>query len=134
MDTEYLYKTGKMPKFAYYQLNDKSAMENYIEQKNNMHGYYVDAEYLAEMKRKIEDSMLEAIMFTLSEGAGAVVDAAATDMINTIDAAFGNGTGTTKQLGSKTFSAQLGAMLGQALVKAPFKMLDEIFNDQERRK
>lgn len=34
-DVERLYKSGKMPPWAYYQLNGKTAQDNYIEQKQS---------------------------------------------------------------------------------------------------
>ncbi len=73
--------------------------------------------------------MLGAMVVTLSEGAGTVADAAAADVINTIDSVFSSKGAEPKHLGSRSFSVDLGTILGRALAAAPFKLLDEFFND-----
>lgn len=136
-EIEYYHNRGLMPDWAYYQQNGKSAQENYAEQHRKMQEEYYKrekAKELEEAKKKIEQQILEAIIFTMEQGAGTVADAAAADIISSINAAFGGGGSSGKQLGSKSFSAELGVMLGRALGQAPFKLLDEIFKDDDRRK
>ena len=46
-EIEYLHDTGRMPDWAYYQLNGKNAQENYVAIKKKQH-----AEWLNQMKAK----------------------------------------------------------------------------------
>ena len=44
MDIEFLRNQGKVPDLFYYQMNGKSAMENYVEQRNNFYNSLQDSE------------------------------------------------------------------------------------------
>ena len=81
-------------------------------------------------KKEIEKQLLEAILCTMEQGSEVVASAAADDIIASINAAL---TGTPAPASKKSFSAELGKMLGVALGQAPFKLLDEIFKDDEKR-
>ncbi len=56
---EFYRKQGKVPDLFYYQLNGKSAMENYIEQKNNFLEYLNDSEEDDELQFTIESKVKE---------------------------------------------------------------------------
>ena len=66
------------------------------------------------------------MLITMEQGSEVVATAAADDIIASINAAIN---GTPAPASKKSFSAELGAMLGRALGEAPFKLLDEIFED-----
>ena len=87
-----------------------------------------------EAKKEIERQILEAIVMTMEQGVGTVADAAADYIINSINAAVSGGSGAGKALSNKSFSAELGVILGKALGQAPFKLLDEIFKDEDSRR
>lgn len=80
----------------------------------------------AAAKKEIEKQLLEAILCTMEQGSEVVASAAADDIIASINAAL---TGAPAPASKKSFSADLGKMLGIALGQAPFKLLDEIFQD-----
>ena len=82
-------------------------------------------------KKEIERQLLEAIVSTMEQGSEMVADAAATDIVASINAALN---GTPAPASKKSFSVELGAMLGRALGQAPFKLLEEIFKDDEERR
>ena len=44
MDIEFFRNQGKVPDLFYYQMNGKSALENYIEQKDNFYNSLQDSE------------------------------------------------------------------------------------------
>lgn len=137
-EIDYYHDIGMMPDWAWVQQNGRSPEWNLEYQRRKMYRELEEREAAKrreEAKKQIEQQILEAILFTLEEGAGTVADAAAEDIISSINAAFGGGSaGASKQLGNKSFSAELGAMLGRALGQAPFKLLDEIFDDDKRSK
>jgi hypothetical protein len=44
MDIEFFRNQGKVPDLFYYQMNGKSALENYIEQRDNFYNSLQDSE------------------------------------------------------------------------------------------
>ena len=85
----------------------------------------------AEAKKEIERQLLEAIAMTMEQGSDMMVEATANDIVASINAALN---GTPAPASKKSFSVELGAMLGRALGQAPFKLLEEIFKDDEERR
>ena len=84
-----------------------------------------------EAKKEIERQLLEAIVSTMEQGSEMMVEATANDIVASINAALN---GTPAPASKKSFSVELGAMLGKALGQAPFKLLEEIFKDDEERR
>ena len=64
-DTERLYKSGKMPRWAYYQLNGKTAQDNYIEQKQSKQKSLSPAAAID--KEQAEKALKEAINEVLND-------------------------------------------------------------------
>lgn len=131
---EYYHNTGKMPDWVYYQVNGKSAAENLFEQRKKFYREIEEREAAKareEAKKKIEQQILDAIVLTLQQGEELVANAAADDIIASVEAAVGNGTIPRKKM---SFSQELGFILGKALGEAPFKLLDEMFDDDKRRR
>lgn len=71
---------------------------------------------------------MDAVAFTMYEGADLVGNKAADVVINNVNAAFGSTGG--QPVSSRSFSEDLGVILGKALGAAPFKLLDELFDDE----
>jgi len=59
-----------------------------------------------------------------------VGDAAAANVINNVNAAFGSGSVG----GNSSFTVNIGAMLTKALTAAPFKILDDMINGEVDRR
>jgi len=53
----------------------------------------------------------------------------ASDIVNMISSAFETGSMRPEKLENRSFSSDLGATLGKALAMAPFKLLEEAFDD-----
>ena len=130
---DYYHDRGMMPDWLWVQQNGRSAEWNYQYQKNKLYKEIEEREAAKrreEAKKEIEKQLLEAILYTMEQGSEVVASAAADDIISSINAAL---TGTPAPASKKSFSAELGKMLGVALGQAPFKLLDEIFKDDEKR-
>lgn len=130
---DYLHDIGLMPTRYWVMQNGRSPEYNWEYQKREMYKWIEDNERKKkreEAKKKIEQQILDAIVYTMSQGSDLVADAAADEVINTVNAAFGGG--SVDSNGKRSFSADLGAILGKALGEAPFKLLDEIFEEDER--
>lgn len=127
---EFYHDRGSLPDHFYYQLNGKSAEENYLEQKRKIHERIEMRRKLEECKRQIEDETFQAIMIALEQSAGKLESEVANDVVNSIQAAFAGGSIHPEALTNKTFSSEIAIALGKALGQAPFKLLDEIFKDE----
>ena len=133
-EADYYHDRGMMPDWAWVQQNGRSPQWNYDYQRRKMHERIREREAAEERekaKKEIEKQLLEAILFTMEQGSETVASAAADDIIASINAALN---GTPAPASKKSFSADLGKMLGVALGQAPFKLLDEIFKDDEKRR
>ena len=133
-EADYYHDRGLMPDWAWVQQNGRSPEWNWEYQHKKMDEDLrrrEAAKRREEAKKEIERQILDAIVLTMNQGAETVADAAADDIISSINAAFGGGSGGSKKLGSRSFAADLGVMLGKALGEAPFKLLYEIFTDEE---
>ena len=133
-EADYFHDRGMMPDWAWVQQNGRSPQWNYDYQRRKMHERIREREAAEERekaKKEIEKQLLEAILFTMEQGSETVASAAADDIIASINAALN---GTPAPASKKSFSADLGKMLGVALGQAPFKLLDEIFKDDEKRR
>ena len=131
---DYYHDRGMMPDWAWVQQNGRSPQWNYEYQKAKMYRELEEREAAKrreEAKKEIERQLLEAIVSTMEQGSEMVADAAATDIVASINAALN---GTPAPASKKSFSVELGAMLGRALGQAPFKLLEEIFKDDEERR
>ena len=131
---DFLHSRGDMPDWAWVQQNGKSPQWNYEYQRRKIYQQIEEREAAKrreEAKKEIEKQLLEAILCTMEQGSEVVASAAADDIIASINAAL---TGTPAPASKKSFSAELGVMLGRALGQAPFKLLDEIFKDDEKRR
>lgn len=133
-EADFYHDRGMMPDWAWVQQNGRSPQWNYEYQRKKFLREIEEREAAKrreEAKKEIERQILDAIVLTMNQGAETVADAAADDIISSINAAFGGGSGGSKKLGGGSFAADLGVMLGKALGEAPFKLLDEIFKDEE---
>lgn len=133
-EINYYHDRGQMPDWAWVQQNGRSPEWNYNYQKQKMYAEMrkrEKAKQREEAKKQIEKQILDAIAYTMMEGEEQVANAAANDIISSINATFGGGSINTQHLTNKSFSANLGAILGRALGEAPFKLLDEIFKDDD---
>ena len=133
-EADYYHDRGMMPDWAWVQQNGRSPQWNYEYQKAKMYRELEEREAAkrrAEAKKEIERQLLEAIVSTMEQGSEMVADAAANDIVASINAALN---GTPAPASKKSFSVELGAMLGRALGQAPFKLLEEIFKDDEERR
>ena len=134
-EADYYHDIGLMPDWAWVQQNGRSPQWNYDYQ----HRKIIEAEQQREAakrreeaKKKIEQQILDAMVLTMQQGEELVANAAADDIIASINSAFGGSGGAAAPSGGKkSFSAELGAMLGKALGEAPFKLLDDIFKDED---
>ena len=131
---DYYHDRGMMPDWAWVQQNGRSPQWNYEYQRAKMYAE-IEAREAAkrreEAKKEIERQLLEAIVSTMEQGSEMVADAAANDIVASINAALN---GTPAPASKKSFAVELGAMLGRALGQAPFKLLEEIFKDDDRRR
>ena len=131
---DFYHDRGMMPDWAWVQQNGRSPQWNYEYQKRKFLMEIEEREAAkrrAEAKKEIERQLLEAIVSTMEQGSEMVADAAANDIVASINAALN---GTPAPASKKSFAVELGAMLGRALGQAPFKLLEEIFKDDEERR
>ncbi len=131
---DYYHDRGMMPDWAWVQQNGRSPQWNWEYQHRKMYEELEAREAAkrrAEAKKEIERQLLEAIAMTMEQGSDMMVEATANDIVASINAALN---GTPAPASKKSFSVELGAMLGRALGQAPFKLLEEIFNDDENRR
>ena len=131
---DFYHDRGMMPDWAWVQQNGRSPQWNYEYQKAKIYRELEEREAAKrreEAKKEIERQLLEAIVSTMEQGSEMVADAAADDIVASINAALN---GTPAPASKKSFSVELGAMLGRALGQAPFKLLEEIFKDDEERR
>jgi hypothetical protein len=131
---DYYHDRGMMPDWAWVQQNGRSPQWNYEYQKAKMYRELEEREAAkrrAEAKKEIERQLLEAIVATMEQGSEMMAAATADDIVASINAALN---GTPAPASKKSFSVELGAMLGRALGQAPFKLLEEIFKDDEERR
>ena len=131
---DFYHDRGMMPDWAWVQQNGRSPQWNYEYQKRKFLMEIEEREAAkrrAEAKKEIERQLLEAIVSTMEQGSEMVADAAANDIVASINAALN---GTPAPASKKSFSVDLGAMRGRALGQAPFKLLEEIFKDDEERR
>lgn len=128
-----LHERGLMPDRVWLQQNGHSPEWNYMYQKQRMYDEMQQREAAKkkeEAKKEIERQLLMAIAMTMEQGEKMFVDAAADDIISSVNAALGSGAAPK----SRSFSADLGVMLGRALGEAPFKLLDALFDYDEHKK
>lgn len=131
---DYYHDRGMMPDWAWVQQNGRSPEWNWEYQHRKMYEELEAREAAkrrAEAKKEIERQLLEAIAMTMEQGSDMMVEATANDIVASINAALN---GTPAPASKKSFSVELGAMLGRALGQAPFKLLEEIFKDDENRR
>jgi hypothetical protein len=131
---DYYHDRGMMPDWAWVQQNGRSPQWNWEYQHRKMYEELEAREAAkrrAEAKKEIERQLLEAIAMTMEQGSDMMVEATANDIVASINAALN---GTPAPASKKSFSVELGAMLGRALGQAPFKLLEEIFKDDENRR
>ena len=131
---DYYHDRGMMPDWAWVQQNGRSPQWNWEYQHRKMYEELEAREAAkrrAEAKKEIERQLLEAIAMTMEQGSEMMVDATANDIVASINAALN---GTPAPASKKSFAVELGAMLGRALGQAPFKLLEEIFKDDEERR
>ena len=133
-EADYYHDRGMMPDWAWVQQNGRSPQWNWEYQHRKMYEELEAREAAkrrAEAKKEIERQLLEAIAMTMEQGSDMMVEATANDIVASINAALN---GTPAPASKKSFSVELGAMLGRALGQAPFKLLEEIFKDDEERR
>ena len=131
---DYYHDRGMMPDWAWVQQNGRSPQWNWEYQHRKMYEELEAREAAkrrAEAKKEIERQLLEAIAMTMEQGSDMMVEATANDIVASINAALN---GTPAPASKKSFSVELGAMLGRALGQAPFKLLEEIFKDDDERR
>ena len=131
---DYYHDRGMMPDWAWVQQNGRSPQWNWEYQHRKILADLEAREAAKkreEAKKEIERQLLEAIAMTMEQGSEMMVAATADDIVASINAALN---GTPAPASKKSFSVELGAMLGRALGQAPFKLLEEIFKDDEERR
>ena len=130
-EADYYHDRGMMPDWAWVQQNGRSPEWNWEYQHRKMMEDIKKrerAKQREEAKKQIEQQILDAIVFTMNEGADTVAEAAAADIISSIE---GLGSGGKSMSKKSSFSAELGVILGKALGVEPFKLLDEIFKEDD---
>ena len=133
-EADFYHDRGMMPDWAWVQQNGRSPQWNWEYQHRKILADLEAREAAKrreEAKKEIERQLLEAIAMTMEQGSEMMVDATANDIVASINAALN---GTPAPASKKSFSVELGAMLGRALGQAPFKLLEEIFKDDEERR
>ena len=125
---EFLHNSGLMNDLVYYQRNGKTAQENYIDQKRKWQKKYKKQRELEKLKKQMEDQIFEAVMYTM-EQTEAFEEEVASDIVNMISSAFETGSMRPEKLENRSFSSDLSETLGRALAMAPFKLLEEAFDD-----
>ena len=102
---------------------------------NSYHGSAIDEKDWPALEREASAKLRQyKKTFTVSasdEDAEAMAVCAMAESIDYFNAALN---GTPAPASKKSFSVELGAMLGRALGQAPFKLLEEIFKDDEERR
>ena len=79
-------------------------------------------------KKEFEKALNQAIVTSMQQGSELAAEQAAEYFVNDVNSMM-NGKGGSGGGGSKTFSVDLGVILGRLLGEAPFNILDEIFDD-----
>ena len=128
-----LHDMGYMPDWVWVQQNGRSAQQNFEYQRRKIYNQIAEREAAKrreEAKKEMEKQILEAILVTLEQATDGVAEETANDVVACINAALN---GTPAPDGKKSFSAEIGAILGRALGEAPFKLLDEIFKEADER-
>lgn len=131
---DYYHERGNMPDRYWAQQNGKDPEWNleYQRRQNDMKIRKQEKiKKCEEVKKQIQQQIYNAIIFTMNEGSGRIAAAAANDIINSVNAACGIGSVGPK--GNMSFFVDLGIILGKALGQAPFKLLDQLFNDEYER-
>ena len=93
-EADYYHDRGLMPDWAWVQQNGRSPEWNWEYQHRKMYEEIRKREAAKrreEAKKEIERQILDAIVLTMNQGAETVADAAADDIISSINAAFGGG-------------------------------------------
>lgn len=126
---EYYHSNGSLPDRYYYQMNGKDAYSNLVEQHRKMNKKYMDQEKVKELKKKLEQQIFESVMIAFDDSYSYISNAMAEDLSNKLSAAFQGGKIQPEKLTNSSFSLQLGNALARALALAPFKLIDEFFDD-----
>lgn len=119
------YYKKKMPEWAAAQLNGKTAEENYYRQKRKFQKRELIRNALEEIQKEYDN----ALYFAIQEEEERISEMAANNFISQITAAFDGGTINPNALKNKSFAAELGAAFGRAIGQAPFKLLEEILEE-----
>ena len=126
---EYNRSRGYLPDRYYYQLNGKDAFSNFQEQHKKLRDQYIQREQIKELKKKLEQQILEAVIMSFDENYSYIANAMAEDLNNKLSAAFQGGKIQPENLTNSSFTLHLGNALARALALAPFKLIDEFFDD-----
>lgn len=128
---DYLHSSGLMPDWIWVQQNGRSPDWNYQYQRDKFLNEREAAKQREKAKKEMQQQITDAVSSVLQQGSDTIAAATVEDIVSSIEAAL-NGKPITTQ--KKSFAADLGAMLGRALVDAPFKLLDDIFDDERSRR
>ena len=128
---EHYHNRGYMPDRFYYQQNEKSIEENYIEQKRKNNVIVLERERIQELKKELENQTFQATMLAIEQGIDPLHQQMLHEIGNMLNSAFSGGSVRPEKLHNISLSTQLGVVLGKALADAPFRLLDEILNDKE---
>lgn len=129
---DYLHSRSLMPDWIWVQQNGRSPDWNYQYQRDKFRREINEREAAKQRekaKKEMQQQITDAVSSVLQQGSDTIAAATVEDVVSSIEAAL-NGKPITTQ--KRSFAADLGAMLGRALVDAPFKLLDDIFDDDER--
>lgn len=113
----------KMPARYWAQLNGKTAQENYKEQK----AIILRELEVKELEKQMEQEIFVSMMSAIDNGASALEQDVAQNVVNSIEATFSGGGIHPERLNS--FSKQIAIGLGKALGDAPFKMLEDLLHE-----
>ena len=119
---DYLHSSGLMPDWIWVQQNGRSPDWNYQYQRDKFLNEREAAKQREKAKKEMQQQITDAVSSVLQQGSDTIAAATVEDIVSSIEAAL-NGKPITTQ--KKSFAADLGAMLGRALVDAPFKLLDD---------
>lgn len=130
---DYYHDRGMMPDWIWVQQNGRSPEWNWEYQRKKMFDDIKRREklkQLEEWKNQLEDRTLEAVMTALDQNASLLEDQLANDVVNKIGATFEGGSIHSEKLTNSSFSTRMAVMLGKALADAPFKLLEDIINEE----
>ena len=120
---------GTLPERYYYYNQQYSAEEIYYAHRKKIISEQRKADKIKKLKEDLQKRIEEAMFQSLAAEEETVVNAAALDLKNQLNAAFNDNTINPNALRSTSFIMDLGVALSKALGQLPFKLIDDFLND-----